>query len=177
MFATVQFAGLAVGSIVWGQAAQMIGLPAVHISRRSRCRLGPTGAALEGFRPPPSRSRASMHWPAPFALIRHRARPSPVLVTIEYVVAAVDRAAFLTAMAKLAGESAGETALLIGDYEDASKEVSSSRRFTSILGSAHAAAISASPCDRILQDVVHRFDAEGDPAVRHLIAAKRNERS
>jgi MFS family permease len=31
MFATAQFAGLAVGSIVWGQAAEVIGLPAVHI--------------------------------------------------------------------------------------------------------------------------------------------------
>jgi MFS family permease len=30
MFATVPFAGLAVGSMVWGQAAQMVGLPAVH---------------------------------------------------------------------------------------------------------------------------------------------------
>jgi hypothetical protein len=31
MFATAQFAGLAIGSLVWGQAVQMIGLPAVHI--------------------------------------------------------------------------------------------------------------------------------------------------
>ena len=31
MFAIAQFAGLAVGSVVWGQAAQVIGLPAVHI--------------------------------------------------------------------------------------------------------------------------------------------------
>ena len=26
--------------------------------------------------------------------------------------------------------------------------------------------------DRVLQDSVHRFQAEGDPAVRHLIAAR-----
>ena len=31
--------------------------------------------------------------------------------------------------------------------------------------------------DRVLQDAVHRFDAQGDPAVRHLIAAERNEKS
>jgi hypothetical protein len=29
--------------------------------------------------------------------------------------------------------------------------------------------------DRVLQDAVHRFQADGDPAVRHLIAAERNE--
>jgi hypothetical protein len=31
--------------------------------------------------------------------------------------------------------------------------------------------------DRILPDAVHRFEPQGDPAVRHLIAAERNEKS
>jgi transmembrane secretion effector len=45
-----------------------------------------------------------MHWPA--ALLSHDIEPDrgPVLVTVEYAVAAVDRAAFLAAMAKLASE-------------------------------------------------------------------------
>jgi hypothetical protein len=29
--------------------------------------------------------------------------------------------------------------------------------------------------DRVLQDAVHSLHAEGKPAVRHLIAAQRNE--
>ena len=29
--------------------------------------------------------------------------------------------------------------------------------------------------DRVLQDAVHRFEPEGDPAVRHLIAARGSE--
>ncbi|MGA8380793.1 MAG: MFS transporter [Stellaceae bacterium] len=66
MFATVQFAGLAVGSIVWGQAAQMIGFPAVHIIAAIallasvpllwRWKLQ-TAAGLD--------LAPSMHWPAP----------------------------------------------------------------------------------------------------------------
>src|SRR5262249_15991220 len=59
----------------------------------------------------------SMHWPVP--LLSHDVEPDrgPVLVTIEYAVAAVDRAAFLTAMAKLS-----DGAYDWGIYEDASKE-------------------------------------------------------
>lgn len=66
MFATAQFAGLAVGSIVWGQAAQMIGFPAVHIIAAIallasvpllwRWKLQ-TAAGLD--------LAPSMHWPAP----------------------------------------------------------------------------------------------------------------
>src|SRR6516162_2356935 len=81
MFATAQFAGLAVGSVVWGQAAQVIGLPAVHIIaaialvasipllRRWRLQ---TAAGLD--------LAPSMHWPAP--LLSHDIEPDrgPVLV-------------------------------------------------------------------------------------------------
>jgi hypothetical protein len=92
MFATAQFAGLAVGSIVWGQAAQAIGLPAVHII---------AAIALVAFVPLLRRSKLetaadldlapSMHWPVP--LLSHDIEPDrgPVLVIVEYVVAAVER--------------------------------------------------------------------------------------
>jgi len=81
MFATVMFAGLAVGSTVWGQAAQVIGLPAVHIIAAialvasvpllHRWRLQ-TAAGLD--------LAPSMHWPAP--LLSHDIEPDrgPVLV-------------------------------------------------------------------------------------------------
>ena len=174
MFATVQFAGLAVGSIVWGQAAQMIGLPAVHIIaaialvasvpllRRWKLQ---TAAGLD--------LAPSMHWPAP--LLSHDIEPDrgPVLVTIEYVVAAVDRAAFLTAMAKLAGERRRDGAFDWGIYEDASKEGVFVETFCVDSWLDHMRQHQrVTNADRVLQDAVHRFQAKGTPAVRHLIAAQ-----
>jgi MFS family permease len=174
MFATVQFAGLAVGSLVWGQAAQMIGLPAVHIIaaialvasvpllRRWKLQ---TAAGLD--------LAPSMHWPAP--LFSHDIEPDrgPVLVTIEYVVAAVDRAAFLTAMAKLAGERRRDGAFDWGIYEDASKEGVFVETFCVDSWLDHMRQHQrVTNADRVLQDAVDRFQAQGTPAIRHLIAAQ-----
>ena len=144
VFATAQFAGLAVGSIVWGQAAQEIGLPAVHIIaaialvaavpllRRWRLQ---TAADLD--------LAPSMHWPVP--LLSHDVEPDrgPVLVTIEYAVAAVDRAAFLTAMAKLAGERRRDGAYDWASTKTLQKRVSLSRHSGSIPGSSTCGSINA----------------------------------
>jgi hypothetical protein len=174
MFATMQFAGLAVGSIVWGQAAQMIGLPAVHIIaaialvasvpllRRWRLQ---TAAGLD--------LAPSMHWPAP--LLSHGIEPDrgPVLVTVEYVVAAVDRAAFLAAITKLAGERRRDGAYDWGIYEDAAREGAFVETFCVDSWLDHMRQHQrVTNADRVLQDAVHRFQAEGPPAVRHLIAAQ-----
>jgi MFS family permease len=180
MFATAQFAGLAVGSVVWGQAAQVIGLPAVHIIaaialvasvpllRRWRLQ---TAAGLD--------LAPSMHWPAP--LLSHddiEPDRGPVMVTIEYVVAAVDRAAFLTAMAKLAGERRRDGAFDWGIYEDAEKEGVFVETFCVDSWLDHMRQHQrVTNADRVLQDAVHRFDAEGEPAVRHLIAARGTEQA
>ena len=53
MFATVQFAGLAVGSIVWGQAAQGIGSRPFTSSRLSHWSPRSRYCGGGGFRPPP----------------------------------------------------------------------------------------------------------------------------
>jgi len=179
MFATAQFAGLAVGSIVWGQAAQEIGLPAVHIIaaialvaavpllRRWRLQ---TAADLD--------LAPSMHWPVP--LLSHDVEPDrgPVLVTIEYAVAAVDRAAFLTAMAKLAGERRRDGAYDWGIYEDASKEGVFVETFWVDSWLEHLRQHQrVTNADRVLQDTVQRFQADRDPAVRHLIGARRSEQA
>ncbi len=178
MFATVQFAGLAVGSIVWGQAAQRIGLPAVHIIaaialvasipllRRWKLQ---TAASLD--------LAPSMHWPAP--LLSHDIEPDrgPVLVTVEYVVTAVDRAAFLAAMVKLASERRRDGAYDWGIYEDAAQEGAFVETFYIDSWLEHMRQHQrVTNADRVLQDAVHSFHAKGAPAVRHLIAAQGSEK-
>ena len=178
MFATVQFAGLAVGSIVWGQAAQGIGLPAVHIIaaialvasvpllRRWRLQ---TAAGLD--------LAPSMHWPAPVLSDDIEPDRGPVLVTVEYAVAAIDRAAFLTAMAKLASERRRDGAYDWGIYEDAAQEGTFVETFHVDSWLEHMRQHQrVTNADRVLQDAVHSFHAEGTPAVRHLIAAQGSEK-
>jgi hypothetical protein len=177
MFATAQFAGLAVGSIIWGQAAQVIGLPAVHIIaaialvasipllRRWKLQ---TAASLD--------LAPSMHWPAP--LLPHDIEPDkgPVLVTVEYTVTAVDRPAFLAAITKLAGERRRDGAFDWGIYEDAEQTGVFVETFCVDSWLDHMRQHQrVTNADRLLQDAVHHFQTKGAPAVRHLIAAARSE--
>jgi MFS family permease len=174
MFATMQFAGLAVGSVIWGQAAQGIGLPAVHVIaaialvasvlllRRWRLQ---TAVGLD--------LAPSMHWPTP--LLSHDIEPDrgPVLVTVEYAVASADRAAFLAAMAQLASERRRDGAYDWGIYEDASKEGVFVETFHVDSWLEHMRQHQrVTNADRVLEDAVDGFQTEGTPAVRHLIAAQ-----
>ena len=179
IFATVMFAGLAVGSAVWGQAAQAIGLPAAHIVAAimlvalvpllGRWKLQ-TGAGLD--------LAPSMHWPAP--LLSNDIEPDrgPVLVAIEYIVAPADWAAFVTAMDQLASERRRDGAYDWGIYEDAAKERVFVETFHVDSWLEHLRQHQrVTNADRVLQNSVHSFHAGGDPTVRHLIAARRSEKT
>jgi hypothetical protein len=101
----------------------------------------------------------------------------PVLVTIEYVVTAVDRAAFLAAMAKLASERRRDGAYDWGIYEDAAQEGAFVETFYVDSWLEHMRQHQrVTNTDRVLQDAVHSFHAKGAPAVRHLIAAQRSQK-
>jgi MFS family permease len=179
IFATVQFAGLAIGSAAWGRVAQATGLPAAHIIaaiglvglvpllRRWRLQ---TGDSLD--------LAPAMHWPAPVLSSDIEPDRGPVLVTVEYAVAAVDRAAFLAAMTKLASERRRDGAYDWGVYEDASKEGVFVETFHVDSWLEHMRQHQrVTNADRVLQDVVHHFQTKGAPAVRHLIAAQGSEKS
>ena len=179
IFATVMFAGLAVGSIVWGQVAQAIGLPAAHtvaaialvalipLLRRWRLQTG-TGLDLA----------PSTHWPAPVLSSDIEPDRGPVLVTIEYTVAPIDRAAFVMAMDKLASERRRDGAYDWGIYEDAAKEGAFLETFLVDSWLEHMRQHQrVTNADRVLQEAVHQYHAEGVPSVRHLIAAQRTEKA
>ena len=117
-----------------------------------------------------------MHWPA--SLLSQDIEPDrgPVLVTIEYVVAAVDRAAFLAAITKLAGERRRDGGFDWGIYEDAAREGVFVETFCVDSWLDHVRQHQrVTNADRVLQDAVQRFEAVGTPSVRHLIAAQRSD--
>ncbi len=98
-FVVVFMGGMAIGSILWGQVATRIGIPAaltvaalgtwVAIGLTWKFKLG--HHQVLDFRP-------SMDWPAPILAETPEPDSGPVMVTIEYRVQPTKRAEFVTAM-------------------------------------------------------------------------------
>jgi MFS family permease len=174
IFGTVMFGGLTLGSALWGHVAAITSLPDAHFIAAAGAILAipllwrwklQTGAGVD--------LTPSMHWPEPALARDVDADRGPVLVTVEYRVAAPDRAAFVAALDRLADERRRDGAFDWGLFEDAAAE----GRFleTFLLDSwaehlrQHARVTNA---DRVLQEAVHRFQVDGPPRVTHLIAVE-----
>ncbi|MBV8144020.1 MAG: MFS transporter [Gammaproteobacteria bacterium] len=105
VYVTVFFGSLTVGSAIWGEAAEHLGLAPAHylaaagalvamvLARRWRLRSGPAADLTP-----------SMHWPQPVVAADVDKDAGPVLVTVEYQVAAENRGAFIAAIGPLARE-------------------------------------------------------------------------
>jgi MFS family permease len=179
IFATVQFAGLSVGSALWGRAAQAIGLPAAHMA---------AAIALVALIPVLRRWRLqsdvaldlapSMHWPSPVLSGDIEPDRGPVLVTIEYKVAPADRTAFLSAVMRFAGERRRDGAYDWGIYEDAAEEGVFVETFHVDSWLEHMRQHQrVTNADRVLQAAVQHFQTERVPTVRHLISTQRSEQA
>ena len=175
IYGTVMFGGLTLGSAIWGQVAAITSLPAAHFAAAAGALLAipllwrwklQTGAAVD--------LAPSMHWPEPVLSSDIEADRGPVLVTVEYRIRSDDRDAFLDAVAKLANERRRDGAFDWDVFEDAAQE----GRFveTFLLDSwiehlrQHERVTHA---DRVLQEAVNGFQAEGTPQVTHLVSAGR----
>jgi MFS family permease len=173
LFVTVFFGTMTIGSVIWGDVAGVVGLPAAHfiaaagalaavpLTRRWKLQ---TAAGID--------LTPSLHWPAPLAVQGIAHDRGPVLVTVEYTVDPGNRAAFLAAVAALGDERRRDGAYAWDIFEDAADE----RRFveTFLLESwlehlrQHERVTNA---DRVAQEAVRQFQVDGAPRVTHFIAA------
>lgn len=120
LFVTVQFGSMSLGSMVWGQLASHIGLPATHLVaaaallaallllRSWKLQTG-EGADLT----------PSMHWPTPVVAQDIEGDRGPVLVTVEYQIEAADRVPFFQALTKLSDQRRRDGAFDWSAFEDA----------------------------------------------------------
>src|SRR5262252_2199162 len=104
-YVTVFFGTMTVGSALWGFVAEHLGLASAHylagaaallalwMTRRWRLHSGPAADLTP-----------SMHWPEPVLAAGNQDDAGPVLVTVEYHVAAEHREAFLAAIVPVARE-------------------------------------------------------------------------
>src|SRR5262249_27146768 len=105
VYVTVFFGTLSIGSALWGWIAEVAGLPAAPyaagVGALIAMALTWRTQLLSG---PEADLTPSMHWPEPVLAAGLDEDAGPVLVTVEYQVAAENRAAFLKGMARLCRE-------------------------------------------------------------------------
>jgi len=114
-----------------------------------------------------------MHWPEPVLFEGIEKERGPVLVTVEYLVKVENRDAFLQAVIKLAPERRRDGAFDWAIFEDAAQEGRFIETFLLDTWVEHLRQHQrVTKADRMVQDVVTRFDTRGEPKVTHFIAAE-----
>jgi len=175
VFAIVQFGAMTLGSAIWGQVANLTGLPTAHIAAAigalicipllARWKLQ-TGADVD--------LTPSMHWPDPVISGDVELDRGPVQIMIEYQVAPEDREAFLAKISELSHERLRDGAYGWDIFEDAAEP---GRMIETFLVSSwlehqrqHHRVTAA---DQDVQAALHKFHKGAKPPiVQHMIAAR-----
>lgn len=173
IFQMVVFGAMAAGSLSWGQATEIIGLPeALTVSGFLALLLIPITARFKLNLGEHHDYTVSGHWsdPAPVIPISHD--HGPVLVTLEYRIDDADRAAFYLLMQELEMTRRRDGAIQWGFFEDVEDHGRFIEMFTVESWVAHLrqhARVSVS--DKLLQNKIfalHR--GESSPRVTHAVA-------
>jgi MFS family permease len=174
IFVTVFFGSMTLGSVIWGEVADIAGLPLAHfvaalgavlaIPLTWRWKLQ-TGAGVD--------LTPSMHWPVPVVTHQIESDRGPVLVTVQYKLAPDgDRGAFLAAAQRLAHERRRDGAYSWGLFEDTAEKDSFMETFMVESWVEHLRQHQrVTHADRVLQDRMHRLLRQ-PPTVTHLVAVE-----
>jgi len=122
IFVTVFFGSMSAGSLVWGQVASHLGIPAalfvasagallaIPLTWRFKLQQGDSG----GLAP-------SMHWPAPVVDASMSHDRGPVMVTIDYRIDTLQSAEFVATLDQLSEARRRDGAYAWGLFEDAAQ--------------------------------------------------------
>jgi MFS family permease len=120
VYVTVFFGTMSLGSLVWGFVANRIGLPGAHLlAAAGALVMVPLTMRWKLGSGPAADLTPSMHWPEPLRSATVSDDAGPVLVTVQYQVAAENRAAFLAGIRRLARQRRRSGAFAWGIFEDA----------------------------------------------------------
>jgi predicted MFS family arabinose efflux permease len=176
IFLTVYFGALAFGSALWGQVANVEGLPtALYISAVGaftalllswRCKLHSGGA--RDLSP-------SMHWRAPVFVLRIEDDSGPILVTVEYKIDPKDRMPFLITLQDIGRERKRDGAYAWGSFEDVRFEGRIVETFLlRSMGELKHLRTRVTVADRMLEETARRYLKE--PATIGFLVAPKRER-
>jgi Transmembrane secretion effector len=172
VYTTVMFGATTLGSLLWGEVASLNGLPVAHYAAAAGAiaaipllrRYGLQTGTHSDLTP-------SMHWPAPVLFGAIGQDRGPVLVTVEYRIAAKDRDQFLAALRLVADERRRDGAYQWGVFEDTADEGRWVETFLVDSWLEHLRQHErVSIADRAQEDAVRRFQIGGEPKITHYIA-------
>ena len=174
VYVTVMFGALTIGSAIWGELAVMIGLTAslliaavgaiitIPLTRAWKVQTG----VVEDLSP-------SMHWPAPITTRAIEPDRGPVLVTVEYHIDPKNREPFLHALGRSARVRRRDGAYDWGIFEDPAEEGRFIETFLTDSWLDHLRQHQrVTKADRIIEQVVRRFQVGDGPRTTHLIGAQ-----
>ena len=178
IYVTVMFGALSIGSAVWGQAAESLGLGPAHF-------LAAAGGAIaipllrcwklqmaKGLDLSPA-----MHWPAPVTTGDFSVNRGPVLVTVTYHIDPKTREPFLEALEKVGRERRRDGAYAWRVYEDPSEKGCFVETFLSDSWLAHLREHErVTNADRVREAAARRFQIGEGPQTKHLVAAHSRRR-
>jgi MFS family permease len=174
VFVTVFFGSMSVGSIVWGEVGALAGVsPALLLAAAAALLAIPltwrwklqTGAGVD-FSP-------SLHWATPITTHAVEEDRGPVLVTVEYHIDPKNRAAFLRALGRYSQERRRDGAYQWGLYEDPAVEGRFIETFMTDSWLEHLRTHErVTKADRILEQIVFRFQVDGQPKTTHLLGVQ-----
>ncbi|HVL77411.1 MAG TPA: MFS transporter [Noviherbaspirillum sp.] len=175
VYLTVFNGAMAAGSLVWGTVAERIGVPFTLLVAAAG--LVAVGLVAHRLKLPKGELDLvpSNHWPEPLTAAPVEHDRGPVLILIEYRIAAEDRGAFLKALFELSAERRRDGAYAWGVSEDAADpglmlewfEVES---WAEHLRQHHR--VSKADAD-VQAEVLSFHRGEGRPVVRHFLACTR----
>lgn len=173
IFVIVFFGAMTVGSVLWGQLASKLGLPAAHFIAAAGAIAGialtwrwklQSGGGVD--------LAPSMHWPAPVLAIDAAVDRGPVLVTVEYRIDSGRRDAFMAAIGELGQQRRRDGAYAWDIFEDAADEGRFLETFKVASWLEHLRQHQrVTNADKVVQDSLSAFKVSADPKVSHFIAA------
>lgn len=172
LFITVFFGAMSAGSLIWGQTAASVGIPAALLIAAGGLLLGlPLAARFRLQQGTALDLSPSMHWPEPVVLADDADRRGPLLVTVEYDVDPVHTARFLALMATLAAERRRDGAWGWSLQEDVARPGLWLETFREADWTAHLRHhVRVTEADRAVQDEIATVMRDGTaPLVRHFL--------
>ncbi|RWI54768.1 MAG: MFS transporter [Mesorhizobium sp.] len=177
LFITIFFGSMTLGSMIWGQVASMLGVPAALL-------IAAAGAVVCAALSWPFKLQQgagldlspSMHWPAPIVADDVRHDRGPVMITVEYQIDPARAAPFVSLMHDLKAARRRDGAYAWGLFEDVAAP---GRYFEYFLEESWVAHLRhherVTETDRAIQKEVHAFHVgEEAPKVTHYLAPDPN---
>jgi Transmembrane secretion effector len=172
MFVMVLCGAMMIGSAIWGQIANLTGLPSAQFVAGAGALLAVPvtwGWKLEGGTD--LDLSPSTAWPEPITVNEIEPERGPVLVTLEYDIDPKKRRPFLKALRKLGRERRRDGAYQWAVFEDPANASRFIENFLTDSWLEHLRQHErVTKADSALQKAVDRFQTKSSPKVTHLIA-------